>query len=209
MLGLRQSRVSFRDTAETLAAYAHLVQLVDGSVGHAFSLKPVLVGNDLKFFLRIDLKDGCNVSQMVGISSIKDLILGISSEPCYGIIKITQEMPSILDCFDQALDLIIHRRYGSHGCIVDIATHALVRNRKPFLHYHHSACDLFNLLQMVFDLQLIRLDLVEIGLSCLPVVAHSCPKPIVKVVLERIDPVGLILLECDSVRFNHLDQVIA
>ena len=89
MLGLRQSRVSFRDTAETLAAYAHLVQLVDGSVSHTFSLKPILVGDDLKLFLRIDLKDGCNVSQMVGISCVKDLVLGIGSEPCNSIIKVS------------------------------------------------------------------------------------------------------------------------
>ena len=87
---------------------SHLVKLVHSGVGHALSLKPILVGNDFKLFLRIDLKNWRDISEVIGVGCIKDLVLRVSCKSCHGIIKVTQEMSSVLDCFHQALDLVVH-----------------------------------------------------------------------------------------------------
>jgi len=66
-----------------------------------------------------------------------------------------------------------------------------------------------DLLQVVLNLDLLCLYFVEVGLSCSLVLAHGRPKPIVQVVLECVDAIGLLQFKCHAVALYDLDQLRA
>ena len=82
-------------------------------------------------------------------------------------------------------------------------------NREALFGELYAISQTFDLLEVIFDLESRRLHFVKIWLSGFPIIADSRAQPVVQVILQRVDPIGLLLLESRAIRLNHLDQVHA
>ena len=79
---------------------------------------------------------------------------------------------------------------------------------KPQLSLHDSISDLFDLFEMILDLQLGGFHFVKIWLGHFTVVTDCSSQSIIQVVFQGVDPVRLILFKCFAISLNHLDQII-
>lgn len=85
-----RSSCALNEAWQTLAFSSHLGKLTCCIFSQSLCLKPVLVCNDLKFFLRVYFENRGDVLEMIGVGRIKSFVLGVFRQSCNCVVKVTK-----------------------------------------------------------------------------------------------------------------------
>ena len=87
-----------RDLA--LPSRLNIIETLHSFFSHLLCLETVLIRYYFQFFLRIDFKYWCDISQMVWVGCIKNFVLLICCKSSNSIVKVSQEDSCVLHCLN-------------------------------------------------------------------------------------------------------------
>lgn len=147
--------------------------------------------HDLKLFARVYFKDWRHVPEVVWVRDLCDLVR-LGGHARHRVVEKPQQVTRLLDLLNDIADL---------AAAVGVASRLALKNHPQLGNPPLEALDL---LEMIFGLQNVCLRLVEVRLSRSSIVSDCCVKPIVQIVLQLVDAVGLLVSERLRVGFDDL-----